>query len=102
MTMPEEILEFFRGVRMPLEHFPQRDGQRECWQFDGTDASGVGPVVQLFLSVNGHGRPSTFGDVDLTDLGGDVISATFALDTWGEDGVPWIRRHLVKVGWLDG
>lgn len=98
--LPQPILSFFESINMPLEHYPEDGDLGEMWQFDGADESGVGPLVQVYVSTNGRGEPSLFGSVDLTDLGGSDISVAFPLETWMEDGPAWIKQHLVEVGLL--
>lgn len=97
--LPQPILEFFESINMPLEHFPENETFREMYQFDGTDESGRGPVVQVHVGVNGCCEPSLFGTVDLTDLGGRDIDVTFPLKTWMQDGPGWVKKHLDEVSW---
>lgn len=88
--MPETILEFFKSLGLPLEHFEENENTRELWQHDSLtvrpDGAGfTGWVVQLFMGRNGRGELSTFGEITFEEDQG--LDLTFPIIDW-EDPNP--------------
>ena len=94
--MPEEILQFFASLGLPLKHFPKEGEYAEVWQCLHRNESDTGDdaEVLIIMGVAPCGKSLISGYADFSNVGGDNISLSGPIDTWMETKREWIPEHM--------
>lgn len=91
LTLDPKVIAAFAKHNIVLEHIPaDGDCDRDFWVFDGGHG---GPVVELWVGINGHGHEGVFGTYSASDY--TEYSLACRMSDWVENYAQYIP-YMVK------